>query len=59
VIPDARPYRDTGTCLICECPACRSVFERWLRDNEPLRPMADKGRFLRARVAARRHVSEV
>jgi hypothetical protein len=56
---DARPYRETGTCLIYECPACRRVFERWMRDDEPLLPMADMGLSLRARVAARRHVSEI
>jgi hypothetical protein len=59
VSPDARPYREAGSCLIYECPACRSVFERRMRDNEPLLPMADAELSLRARVAARRHVSEV
>ena len=56
--PQARPYRDAGSCLIYECPACRAVFERWMRDDEPLLPMARTGLSLRARVAARRHVSE-
>jgi uncharacterized protein with PIN domain len=56
---DARPYRDTGSCLVYECPACRAVFERWMRDDEPLRPMAHESLSLRARVAARRNVSEV
>ena len=59
VRPEARPYRDTGSCLVYECPACRSVFERWMRDEEPLLPMAPTELSLRARVAARRHVSEV
>ncbi|MGD0017738.1 MAG: hypothetical protein ABSD62_00640 [Candidatus Limnocylindrales bacterium] len=59
VSPDARPYRDTGSCLVYECPACQSVFERWMRDNEPLQPMPATGLSLRARVAAWRHVSEV
>ena len=59
VSPSARLYRDTGSCLVYECPACRGVFERWLRDKEPLLPMAAAGISLRARVAAGRHVSEV
>jgi hypothetical protein len=55
----ARPYSDTGSCLIYECPACRRVFERWMRDEEPLLPLARPELSLRARVAAWRHVSEV
>jgi hypothetical protein len=54
----ARPYRDTGSCLIYECPACHRVFERWMRDEEPLLPMGRPELTLRARVAARRHVTD-
>ena len=59
VSPAFRPYRDTGSCLVYECPACRRVYERWMRNDEPLLPMARTGLSLRARVAAWRHVSEV
>ena len=55
----ARGNRDTDSCLVYECQACRSVFQRWMRDDEPLLPMGHRDRSLRARVSAWRHVSEV
>jgi RNase P subunit RPR2 len=59
VSPHVRPDAEDGSCLVYECPACKSVFERWMRDDAPLTAMSRRRISLRQRVAARRHVSEV
>jgi len=50
---------DAGGRLVYECPACRRVFERTMRDDAPILPMDARALSLRARVAAWRHVTEV